>query len=93
MQSLDTNQMLDVDDELEKYTITEDAETNVFFLHFWFIMKKRFLMQIRDSKTLTVDTIFPIILILVGLALSTISIFKDGVPREMTPYIYPVESL
>jgi hypothetical protein len=56
-------------------------------------MKKRFLMQIRDKKTLTIDTIFPIILILAGLALATISIFKDGVPREMSPYIYPEESL
>jgi len=50
-------------------------------------------MQIRDKKTLTIDTIFPIILILAGLALATISIFKNGVPREMSPYIYPVESL
>lgn len=65
----------------------------MFFLHFWYIMKKRFLMQIRDKKTLTIDTIFPIILILAGLALATISIFKDGVPREMSPYIYPEESL
>lgn len=32
-------------------------------------------------------------MILAGLALATISIFKDGVPREMSPYIYPVESL
>lgn len=56
-------------------------------------MKKKFLMQIRDKKTLTIDTIFPIILILAGLALATISIFKNGVPREMSPYIYPVESL
>jgi len=30
---------------------------------------------------------------LAGLALATISIFKDGVPREMSPYIFPVESL
>lgn len=50
-------------------------------------------MQIRDKKTLSIDTIFPIMLILVGLALATISIFKDGVPRDMSPYIYPVESL
>ena len=50
-------------------------------------------MQIRDKKTLTIDTIFPIILILAGLALATIKIFKDGVPREMSPYIYPEESL
>lgn len=50
-------------------------------------------MQIRDKKTLSIDTIFPIILILVGLALATISIFKDGTPRELSPYIFPESSL
>jgi len=45
-------------------------------------------MQIRDKKTLGIDTIFPIVLIIVGLALATVSIFKDGVPRLMSPYIF-----
>lgn len=39
-------------------------------------------------KTLGIDTIFPIILILVGLALATVAIFKDGVARTMNPTIY-----
>lgn len=45
-------------------------------------------MQRRDTKTLAIDTIFPVILIVVGLALSTVSFFKEGVAREMTPFIY-----
>jgi len=45
-------------------------------------------MQIRDVKTLGIDTIFPIVLIIAGLALATIAIFKDGIPRLMSPYIY-----
>ena len=45
-------------------------------------------MQIRDMKTLAVDTIFPVVLIIAGLALATIAIFKEGVPRTMSPYIY-----
>ena len=45
-------------------------------------------MQIRDKKTLTIDTIFPIILIMAGLALSTIAFFTNGVGREMSPSIY-----
>ena len=46
-------------------------------------------MQVRDKKTLGIDTIFPVLLILVGLALSTISFIKDGPSRDMTPFIYP----
>ena len=47
-------------------------------------------MQIRDKKTLGIDTIFPMVLILLGLWLSTISISKDGAPRTMTPpFIFP----
>jgi len=56
-------------------------------------MKKKILMQIRDKKTLGIDTIFPIILIFAGLALSTISIFKNGVAREMSPFLFPKDSL
>lgn len=51
---------------------------------FW----KKFLTQVRDKKTLGIDTIFPVLLILVGLALATISFFKDGPPRDMTPFLY-----
>jgi hypothetical protein len=42
-------------------------------------------------KTLGIDTVFPILLIIVGLALATITIFKDGVGREMSPYIYSTD--
>ena len=73
---------------LDEYTISEDAEEKVFWLHLRALTRKKVLMQIRDMKTLGIDTIFPILLIIVGLALATISLFKDGVPRNMTPYIY-----
>lgn len=45
-------------------------------------------MQRRDKKTLAIDTLFPVFLIIVGLALSTISFFKEGAPRIMSPFIY-----
>ena len=35
-----------------------------------------------------IDTFFPIVLVLVGLALSVITIFRSGVPRLMNPHIY-----
>mmetsp|Transcript_30475 Transcript_30475/g.46693 ORF Transcript_30475/g.46693 Transcript_30475/m.46693 type:complete len:328 (+) Transcript_30475:2074-3057(+) len=75
--------------ELEEFTISEHAETNVFFSHTVAIMKKKILMQVRDKKTLSIDCIFPIILIIAGLALSTIAVIKDGVNREMSPFIFP----
>lgn len=47
-------------------------------------------MQIRDKRTLGIDTLFPIALIIMGLWLATLAIFKDGVPRTMrADYIYP----
>lgn len=74
---------------LDKYSIATDSEQSVFFLHLWALLKKKILMQIRDKKTLSIDTIFPVILIIAGLALSTVAFFKDGQGREMTPFIFP----
>ena len=45
-------------------------------------------MQVRDKKTLGIDTVFPILLVIIGLALSTVTVFKPGVARLMSPYIY-----
>jgi hypothetical protein len=46
-------------------------------------------MQIRDKKTLGIDTIFPLILIVVGLWLATIAVIKDETSRLMTPALLP----
>jgi hypothetical protein len=77
-----------MDQELEDYSISNDSE-NSFFDHMFSILRKKILVQVRDKKTLGIDTIFPIILIIVGLALSTIKTFKDGQARTMSPNIYP----
>ena len=53
------------------------------------VMKKKILVQVRDKKTLGIDSIFPILLIIAGLALSTISVIKNGVSKPMSPAIYP----
>jgi len=45
-------------------------------------------MQVRDSKTLGIDTIFPILLVVIGLALSTVTVFKPGADRLMSPFIF-----
>lgn len=47
-------------------------------------------MQIRDRRTLGIDTVFPVTLIILGLWLATLALFKDGAPRTMSPeLIYP----
>ena len=50
-------------------------------------------MQVRDRKTLAVDTLFPIFLILVGLKLATITFISNQVPRLMTPELLPGNDL
>ena len=57
-------------------------------LHLKALTRKKLLMQVRDMKTLGIDTLFPIFLIIVGISLATIVIFKNGVRREMSPSIY-----
>ena len=42
-------------------------------------------MQFRDKKTLVIDLLFPNILIIFGLWLSTLNFFTDGVPRDLSP--------
>jgi hypothetical protein len=57
--------MVTVDKELEEYSNAEDSELS-FFDHTMAILRK---------KTLGIDTIFPVVLIIVGLGLATIKTF------------------
>lgn len=61
------------DKEVEDYSITNMAENNLFFLHTTTVLGKKLKMQYRDVKTLLIDTLFPVIMIFGGLAISTIS--------------------
>jgi hypothetical protein len=61
----------------------------MFPLHFWVLLKKRILMQIRDRKTLTIDLVFPLLLIIVGIFLTQVSFFSETGERQMTPFLYP----
>lgn len=40
-------------------------------------------------KTLFIDTLFPVCLIIGGLALATVAIFEPAVPLSMTPALFP----
>lgn len=74
--------------EMDEYSIANNKGSAKFCTQFCALLRKKVLMQVRDRKTLAIDTIFPVLLIIVGLALATVSFFKNGVPREMTPFLY-----
>ena len=56
------------------------------------LMKKKFLLQVRDPRTLIIELVFPIIFIFSGLGLATIKFLKDGHPRLLSPTIFPSPS-
>lgn len=73
---------------MEEYSIANNKGSATFMSQFCVLLRKKILMQVRDRKTLAIDTIFPVLLIIVGLALSTISFFVNGPIRAMTPSLY-----
>ncbi len=56
------------------------------------MLKKKFLVQVRDPRTLIIEMMFPIIFIFAGLALATVKPIKPGVPRPLSPSIFPEPS-
>jgi hypothetical protein len=79
----------------DEYSISEQHETgtfNVFMLNLRALLKKKFLLQVRDQRTLIIELLFPIIFIFVGLALATNKPIKEGKPRLMSPSIFPEPS-
>lgn len=50
-------------------------------------------MLIRDPKNLFIEIFFPILLILGGLALSTVSIFFNGPSRDLSPSLFPQNNI
>ncbi len=78
--------------ELDDYTIAEQHETgfmNVFMTNLRALTKKKFLLQVRDVRTLVIEIAFPIFFIFAGLALSNIKFLKDGHPRVLSPTLFP----
>lgn len=73
---------------MDDYSIANDKGSAGFCSQFCAILRKKILMQIRDRKTLAIDMVFPVLLIMAGLVLSTISFFKNGESRVMTPFMY-----
>lgn len=49
------------------------------------LIKKKFLLQVRDPRTLVIEMLFPIIFIFAGLALATRKPIQPGIARPLTP--------
>ena len=77
-------------DPIEDFCLADHSQPNSFDQLFQLIRKK-LLMQIRDQKTLFIDEVFPVILIVAGLALATIQIFVPGPDRTLNPSILYAE--
>jgi len=77
--------------EIENYTIVEQQEQgqfNVFWIQFNALLKKKILMQLRDLRTMVIEVFFPIILIVCGLALTTLLIQTDSDSRALSPELF-----
>jgi hypothetical protein len=57
------------------------------------LIKKKFFLQVRDTRTLIIELVFPIIFIFAGLGLATIKPIRQGIARPLTPAIMPPSHL
>ncbi|CAI2386299.1 unnamed protein product [Moneuplotes crassus] len=62
------------------YSVAEDHEKNVFWLHYYALCVKNFLVPYRHLKSFLIEVFVPIIFILIGLFLSNLKFFKDAQP-------------
>jgi ATP-binding cassette subfamily A (ABC1) protein 3 len=84
-----------MENDLDDYSIVEQHEEgymNNFFLSLKALLKKKFLVQVRDPRTLVIEMLFPIIFIFAGLALATRKPIMPGIPRVLTPTMLPSPS-
>ena len=56
-------------------------------MHFWALMKKRFIYFKRDKRGLVCEIVLPIIIILMGMYLTTIKFIKEGKEGVLQPSI------
>lgn len=78
--------------KMDDYSIVEEREEgtfNTFMLSLKSLLKKKWLLYVRDPRTLIIEMMFPIIFIFLGLFLATIKPIREGVPRPLNPTLFP----
>ncbi|KAL4432497.1 hypothetical protein ABPG74_013351 [Tetrahymena malaccensis] len=83
------NQYQDIESQEDQTFIERITDpTQLFFTHFWALIKKRIHYFKRDKKGLCCELILPIILIALGLFIASLSNFKDWKSYELNPTIF-----
>lgn len=77
------------DQDVDDYSIAEDHEKWVFWIHYYALCVKKFLVSFRQLRSAIIEILIPMIFILLGLALSNVSFFKDSLPFVLDSSFYP----
>lgn len=75
------------DENFELNDIRVKDPVSVFFIHFWALCKKRFIYFKRDKRGLICEIFLPIIIILLGMKMTTIQFIKESPAGELLPSI------
>jgi len=73
---------------IDNYAIADSSVSgtlNIFLLHFWALSVKWWLTSIWQLKTLLLEVIIPIILIIAGLFLANVQFFRNPLPFSIQP--------
>lgn len=90
-QTADLTKLTPRERALTEYSISKDHTQN-FGTQFLALLKKRALVMTRDPKSFVMDFFCPMILIWLGLWVSTLELVnQDLPPRALTVYDYPQE--
>ena len=62
---------------------------NLFFIHFWAHLVKRFRLYARNKKSLAIEILAPLCMVMFGFTMGSLEFFKDSPNRQLVPDLYP----
>lgn len=74
-------------EEVELQNIRVNSALMLYFVHFWALLKKRFIYFRRDLKGIICEIFLPCAIMLAGLSLTLIEIIPDPVSGDIQPSI------
>ena len=78
--------------EIDDYTIAEQSEKNVFFLHFYALSVKRFLVSFRQLKSSLLEIFIRMIFMFSGLILANIDFILIPAPFVLNMNNFPIKN-
>lgn len=76
----------------DDYSIAEDSEKgacNLFFIHLGALYKKRLILYRRSYKSLIIEILIPVVLVMIGFGFSKIQFFINSPERNLSTSNYP----